>query len=893
MVTALAVGLSILALRNVQAAEPTDTPDSSNSSAADQSGAVAKGKQQGSAQLGTVVVTGQLTPGIDQTAAFDRQHEAENEINILSLKNIEQTPAKTIGQAVQQLPGVSVQHDTGEPRFAQIRGTDANLNTITYNGVVLPSYFPGYRAVPLDSVPVNLVSNIDVIKTLLPNMDGEGIGGQFNLEPKSAFDFKGMHTEIDLQGGGGTMRGSPNAYGSVTFADTFNIGPEAKLGILVSALYDWKQFGIDDLEESYSTPGTAVSNKSISSYVMRHYTYDRRRAGVGTNIDLRLDDNNRLYLDFVYGGYDEYRTPRLETTYSGLDATSQANVLPNGSFVTTPGNVAVQKTREDTLQQNRFFTIIAGGENKFPGFDLDYKASYSEASQDQPYYNVYKFNSLPGAINGSLVYNNRGNNGDSPTIKLNGLSGLNNPQNYTFTNSVNQSFSSTDGIFGFQTNVKIPLPILSNPGLLQFGVSARVRSRSFDQTYTGMTATDPSGTNNSLFLGQAFNGQFPTVYSGKYHLGPQISPAIQDLSRNPQFSTPVNESLSNSVGTWSADENVFAGYLMYTVTFDKLTLVGGVRVEGTNLSYSYNQGIFDATNSLVATRPASGGKDYVNVLPNLQLKYDLAPNVVVRLGYSKSISRPTFQQIVPAIENGDLQATIPGTEGTASQTFGNGSLPATRSHNIDGSIEFYPADGAILSVSGFDKEISDYVVQNYSLNSGGGANVSFSSINHSRIYGLELQYEQQFKFLPSPFDGFGFRGSFSRIFSEGVTKPGKSASNLPSQASVIWNAGLFYEKDNWTAYVGASFTGHNLLAVGAPARTTASGTVPASADTYFDGYLQVDAKIQYAIDKNFAIYFEGDNLNDGPLRYYAGDHSHPLQKEYYGPTFIGGVKITF
>ena len=175
----------------------------------------------------------------------------------------------------------------------------------------------------------------------------------------------------------------------------------------------------------------------------------------------------------------------------------------------------------------------------------------------------------------------------------------------------------------------------------------------------------------------------------------------------------------------------------------------------------------------------------------------------------------------------------------------------------------------------------------------GGANVSFSSINHARIYGFELQYEQQFRFLPCPLDGLGVRGSFSRIFSQGQTHPGREETSLPSQAGVIWNGGIFYQKYNWTIWVGATFTGHNLLAVGAPPRTLNGTTVPPSADTYFDGYLQVDAKVQYAINKNLTVYFEGNNLNDGPLRFYAGDPSHPLQNEYYGPSFAGGVKLTF
>jgi outer membrane receptor protein involved in Fe transport len=331
---------------------------------------------------------------------------------------------------------------------------------------------------------------------------------------------------------------------------------------------------------------------------------------------------------------------------------------------------------EDTLQENRFFTIIGGGEHRICNVLFDYKAAYSQASQDQPYYNKYTFNSLPGTINGTITYNNRGNQGDSPTINFNNLTGQNDPHNFTFSNSVNQSFHSTDGIFSFQTDVKIPIPIGDNPGLFQLGASARVRHRSFDQTYTGRTANDPSGTSNSLFLDQVLNDQFATIYSHRYRVGPQISTGIESvLAHNPQYSTAVDETLFNREGTWSADENVYAGFAMYTVTFGKLTIEGGVRVEGTNLSFNYNQGIFDSTGALIGTVPASGGKDYVNVLPNVQLKYDIIPNLVARLGYSKSIARPTFQQIVPAIENGDIQATIPGTEGTASQTFGNGSLP--------------------------------------------------------------------------------------------------------------------------------------------------------------------------------------------------------------------------
>ena len=90
--------------------------------------------------------------------------------------------------------------------------------------------------------------------------------------------------------------------------------------------------------------------------------------------------------------------PKAHSISKGCIRKLTWNLLPNGSFITTPGNVTVEKSMENTLQENRFFSIIAGGDNKLGDVDIDYKTSYSQASQDKPYYNKYTFNSLPGTI---------------------------------------------------------------------------------------------------------------------------------------------------------------------------------------------------------------------------------------------------------------------------------------------------------------------------------------------------------------------------------------------------------------------------------------------------------------------------------------------------------------
>jgi outer membrane receptor protein involved in Fe transport len=128
------------------------------------------------------------------------------------------------------------------------------------------------------------------------------------------------------------------------------------------------------------------------------------------------------------------------------------------------------------------------------------------------------------------------------------------------------------------------------------------------------------------------------------------------------------------------------------------------------------------------------------------------------------------------------------------------------------------------------------------------------------------------------------------MWSQGETSPG-TYTELPSQSDLIWNAGIFYKKYGLTIDVGGSFTGANLSLIGNGALPGAEGgPVP---NVYYDDYFQIDAKIQYAFTKDFTLYAEGDNLNNEPLRYYQGTSNLPIQNEYYGPTFDGGIDVTF
>ena len=875
-----------------------DQPSAAVDAATSPSAASNSDSSTASSQLGTFVVK---AAGISQEAAFGAMHDSLIKVNVLSQDQINDTPAKSVGQAAQEIPGASIRHDTGEPRFILIRGTDPNLDTLTFHDTILPSYVAGARSVAVDDIPAGLVSNLELFKTNLPSMDAEGIGGQFNMVPQSAFDYPDDLLELNAAGGFVPERGTPTYYANLTVGRNYDLGGGAKLGVLVTGLLDDKKFGIDDLEAGYTNPGSGqLDPRSVNNYSFRWYNYDRFRTGLGANVDLSADHDNKYYLNFMTGGYDEYRTPRLATNYNNLDVigANGATVNADGSFTVNPAlnNAAanggtdaggeVTKSRQYALEKDHTMALVLGGSNKMDSLTLDYQGSYSSAYQDTPYNYNYNFNSNPGAITGTINYNTTANNGDSPNFNTFNLNGQNNPNNYSFSGAKNTITNSNIDEYGLQANGKIESEHNDGKGTLQFGARARLGYAYFNQTsYKAKPSTTP------LLLSAV---QDPADYayyppSNMYDLGPSIGGQVAN-DMNSTYTTlgfHQYDVVGDLGADWSTNEDVYAAYAMYTLELKDLTLEGGARLEVTAINYNWNQAYDTLTgNELTSATPQTGSIDYSNVLPNIGVKYVLSPAADTRLWYSQSIARPTDSEYIPAVGIG---SNVPGTDPSVGGTYGNSNLKPILSNNIDYTWEYYPDKGAILGADLFYKGMTNYIKQDYSLfDSSGGAvaNVSYSNIPFSEMYGLELQYQQQYTFLPQPLDGLGLRGALVRVWSHGTTTPGKPDTVLPGQADLTWNAGVFYKKAAWTFNVDGNYTGPEVYQIGDLNRS-----VP---NTWYDSYFQIDAKVQYALSKAFKIYVDGNNLNNAPLRYYQDPGpNYPNQTEYYGPSGDLGMTVDF
>ena len=123
--------------------------------------------------------------------AVQQQRDAGGIINVLKKDDMGKLQDDSVSDALQRMPGLSVERDQGEGRFIRIRGLAPDLNSVSYNGTSLAAPEAGRRAVALDVIPSDLLESVVVSKTLTPDIPAGSLGGNIELKSMTAFDREG------------------------------------------------------------------------------------------------------------------------------------------------------------------------------------------------------------------------------------------------------------------------------------------------------------------------------------------------------------------------------------------------------------------------------------------------------------------------------------------------------------------------------------------------------------------------------------------------------------------------------------------------------------------------------------------------------------------------------
>lgn len=828
-------------------------------------------------------VTTVAGPGTDREARRAEQR-ADMVQNILSARTIEISPDVTVANALQRVSGVVIQRDnSGEGRYAIIRGMEQRYNNTLVNGIKIPSPDDKFRFVPMDIFPSDMVERLEVIKALTPNMEGDAIGGTMNLVMKNApdhfvltvnaaggyntlwtdrpfasFPHAGINKQSPAEMHGNNYAANPytdfptnnlhytykhpvNSQLGLTVGDRFL---NRKLGVIFAASYQdfYKGSTWDRLvPDAQPYPQPAANTPSFSDAYVRRYSTQTQRVGLQGKIDYVFNSRNKLSLFnmFLHQSDNEVRYTPDTTVGLNSSATQQQLSVENRS----------------TWQiQNIYNATLQGTHELSSKVRIDWSGVYSIAKKELPDQSWYTFDATVKKNSGKITE-------IDSTVK----------QDKGFISALWQHNKDQD-LAGYG-NVTYKPTILKRA--VEFTAGGLYRYKTRDNYYN------------------------------KYDLQSDTSGRFQSVGATPRYFTPADYATGNitavNANTYTAHEKIAAGYIQAKfMLLNALQVLGGVRVENTQQDY---------TTVMPNTFSGAYGKiHYTDVLPSIHLKYLLASNQNLRLSYFKSISRPGFGEIVPY----DLPT------GEQFEELGNPYLKHVQADNLDLRYELFPGLADQILLGAFYKKLQNpieyFVVRGASpsalyvkpQNADQATNYGAEAVitKYFGKFGVSANYTYTHSRITTPKLVYAFvqhgNSSADTTYSTNQSRP------LQGQADHIGNLSLLYKDPvlGLDVQLAMSYIGNRIVQV----------SQYYNLDIWQKPIQQLDLSFEKRIVKGLSFYAKISNLtNSKPKQYMKipysvvngnfnnysipyqdpGSHYTVVQREIYKTTFLAGFRYKF
>ncbi|MEL6356286.1 MAG: TonB-dependent receptor, partial [Bacteroidota bacterium] len=854
-----------------------------------------------STELDAVVVTGIAE---DQIKAMVEMKQAENIKNIVSAAQIKTFPDLNAAEVMQRIPGITLQRDQGEGRFVQLRGTPPELTNFNINGEQVPSPEGDFRYVGMDIIPSDQIESIEVTKVMTPDMDGDGIGGSVNIKTKRARGGK-PDIRATLAGGYNNLRETPNYNLQFAYGQRYD-----KLGFQLNASFFENQQGADNIEYKFTKgpffnsddQGQGVDNFNLHyrEAQLRHYEITRRRISVSPTLDYEFNDKSRIYLQGMYNSFSDDET-RRRLIYDLEDPLNATYFLFGG----------VEHDVRDRKQIQSLSTIALGGEHQFGALTLDYQLFYAHASERTPDRFEARFDSPGQAI--TIDFDISDPEYPRATFPIESNAGnATDFENFELDEMLIESNETKEDLFTPRLNLKWAY---NQNGYLKFGAKLRSRHKRRDnraQTFGAYRETSIlyPGQGDPLNLVTASDGfREDNLLNQGYVL--EFMPSA-DIMRDfyeffPQFFIiSRNESRKDSYNQdYNYREDIYAAYGMFRHDFGKLMVLGGVRYERTDVTENQGFGVVLNGSRFIGIDTIENSRAQDFILPQIQLKYALTPNVNLRAAITYTYARPNYVDLIAARSEDRNEVSI-----------GNPDLNYPTSTNLDLMIERY-FNRSIFSAGLFYKEIDDFVFSYQRFGregepgSGNFPVFEFTKPVNGRdakVFGAELQAQFKFDFLSGFFSDFGLYTNYTYTYSEAfiprrvpanyaeaiILNPleddlsqffeteGREEITLPGQAEHTANVGLFYDGAKFFSRLTANYQDAFLTEIGPDP----------DFDEYYDEALRLDLTANYRIGKTLTLFGDWINITNTPLRFYLGESREIIkQQEFYSWWSRVGLRI--
>ncbi len=899
--------------------------------------------QPAAADMEEVVVTG-FRRSIQDSISSKR--ESTSIVEAVYAEDIGKLPDSSIAESLARLPGIAAQRLDGRASGVAVRGLSEEFTSTTLNGREQVSLGDN-RGVEFDVYPSEIMSGVVVYKTPEASLMSSGMGGTIDMQTVKPLSQSDRIISVSARAEKNDI-GNLNPDGddkghriTASYIDQFaddTIGVAIAINAMTSpnnekrwnawdANGTWPQIDVynDDPDEIQSMQYVLQGAKPF----VRSSMLDRTTVmGV---FEFQPDDALHVTVDVMNIDFEDEKILRgAEIAAKGGDWTG-SSVTPtgwSGGFV-QEGIISNTKPVLRNDFEVREADLGAYGINvEFtPSDTLTLEADLSHSTVEKETFSLESYSGT-GRGNGvgtlddigfrltgnSVMFDPSLDYSNYNLVRLGGPLNWGNPVFGDWTTNEQDGFLNMPELTDEITALKLAAEFkFENDFISSVETGINYSTREKDRFDEGLFLTLEGYFDEDNQPVSGFTQVVPeeyrvgTVDLGFIGMGNMIAYDSAQMFRDGMYRTRSERETTTGrhTGTWTVTEDVatlFAKVNIETELFGAVPLRGNVGVQYIQTEQSSDSSAIVPGDGGLEIVPISRDADYDNVLPSVNLIFDVAEGQTIRVGYAQSATRSRMDRINTAM-NISYDAINRRINGSG----GNTELEPLRADHYDISYENYFSDDGYYSAALFVKDIKDWQQQlqtdfdpTFLTDAFPGLPVDETRVSvwqnagHGKIEGLELATSLPGNLISESLDGFGVLLSATYLQSE-LKLDGGMVDDIPvpGLSDRVINSTFFYEKSGFNVRLSVRDRTDFLGEVSAISFTRALRNV--------QGEKLVDAQIGYDFSESnvaaldgLSLTLQAQNITDQPFTTtVVGNDGLVLDHQIYGANYLLGASYKF
>jgi iron complex outermembrane receptor protein len=854
-----------------------------------------------------IEVTG-IRGAIESSIAIKRN--ADGVVEAVTSEDIGKLPDTSIADSIARLPGLAAQRIDGRPSALSIRGLGPDYSGGLLNGRQVVSAGEG-RSLEYDQFPSELVSQVLVYKTSDASVIGQGLSGTVDIRPVMPLDFRGRQVALGVRGernsyGGLSPSGNGGTGNRVSFAyiDQF---ANNTLGVALGFAHldtpgqakKYESWKYGDYVGQWGAGASGVpslnSGNNRAAFAQgfeASITSSKQvRDGFMGVIEYRPNKDFRSTVDLYYSKFDQERVGHHWVGDIGLWSSPPAafsnasTAVIDGTTVIDSGSVANGRSLVYDKNFRRTDKITALGWRNELSLAGNWKAmadiGYSRVDRDENYVQSVARSFTPATFtfSGLDTVDNFGwstnqNLADPATVRLTNDPDWAEMRTPKFRDEIKSARLSAkkDLEWGFL-------------GGLEAGLAYNQRDKSVDSASYRLTL----GSSNVAIPAAAL-GSPATISMGgiSTNILTWDVPSVMGL-----YTAVPKDPWSAKDNRYAVHEKVATGLLKFEIDsrLGSVPVRGNmgvqvVRSEQSSDGFAWNDGGNAGSGQVI---PVHGGATFTDVLPSINLVFNLQPDLIARFGAGKTMARPRMDDMRAGADQPRLVANSSTTGDTGGHwTANNGGKPDLepwRAKSLDMTLEKYFGKSSYVAVAGFYKWMDSFIysqttvrdfsgfpnysstlvpactVANPNCNVNLGEMTTQANGRGGKVHGVELIAALDGALVTRALDGFGVVGSYSVNGNKLPLDNNGNRIKLDGASGTVYSLTAYYEKHGFSARISQRYRS-------AFTATTRSVLLNTETSTHIDAERQVDLQLGYAFNdgmlKGLSLLLQVNNLTNAP-----------------------------